>query len=175
LAPEHSFPAALQDALAAYFYLTQTYLTDAIDTENNGSDSGSISLLHHREDRQGVSPDRVIIAGDSAGGGLTVALLLALRDLGLPLPAGATTLSPWLDQTSSSASATSPSISDFIPNLNVIDAVGNTWWQSTAGHEHFYVRQRSLLTCPYVSPLWATDLSGLPPILLVSLIIIIIY
>ncbi|KAI8048678.1 alpha/beta hydrolase fold-domain-containing protein [Syncephalis plumigaleata] len=74
LAPEHSFPAALQDALAAYFYLTQTYLTDAIDAaENNGSDAGSISLHHHqlhREDKQGVSPDRVIIAGDSAGGGL---------------------------------------------------------------------------------------------------------
>jgi phosphinothricin tripeptide acetyl hydrolase len=69
LAPEHPFPAAVDDALAAYRWLLRT----------------------------GVSPTRVAIAGDSAGGGLTVATLLAARDAKLPLPAAAVTFSPWAD------------------------------------------------------------------------------
>ncbi|KAI9592864.1 Alpha/Beta hydrolase protein [Syncephalis fuscata] len=135
-----------------------------MDHENGNSDAGSISA--HRDDMQGISPDRILIAGDSAGGGLTVALLLALRDLRLPLPAGAITLSPWLDQTSSSTSATANSTTDYLPNPDIIGKVDKPWWQTDVNVEHFYVRQRSLLTCPYVSPLWATDLSGLPPILM---------
>ncbi|WP_369600243.1 alpha/beta hydrolase [Hahella sp. SMD15-11] len=69
LAPEHPFPAALEDALAAYRYL----LSEQID------------------------PQRIVIAGDSAGGGLTLATLQAIRDAGLPSPACAVALSPWLD------------------------------------------------------------------------------
>ncbi|RKP28191.1 Alpha/beta hydrolase fold-3, partial [Syncephalis pseudoplumigaleata] len=166
LAPEHPFPAALQDALAAYFYLTQAYLTEATEGEQAGSDAGSI--FPPRDDVPGIPPERIIVAGDSAGGGLAIALLLALRDLHLPMPAGATTLSPWLDQSGSSTGADTNSASDFLPNPHVIDEVNTPWWQSDADREHFYVRQRALLTCPYVSPLWANDLSGLPPILLVS-------
>lgn len=68
-APEHPFPAALDDALAVY-----------------------VSLLD-----DGHDPRRLFIAGDSAGGGLTLALLMRLRDRGIPQPAAAGLISPWLD------------------------------------------------------------------------------
>jgi acetyl esterase/lipase len=76
LGPEHPFPAALDDALAAYEWV----LT------------------------QGFAPDRLVIAGDSAGGGLTLATLHALRDRGRPLPAAAVPISPWTDLTLSGES-----------------------------------------------------------------------
>jgi monoterpene epsilon-lactone hydrolase len=69
LAPEHPFPAQLDDALAAYRWLRES----------------------------GVDPARVVVAGESAGGGLTLSLLLALRDQGLPMPAAAAVVSPWTD------------------------------------------------------------------------------
>src|SRR5262249_58902089 len=69
LGPEHPFPAAVDDALAAYRWLV----------------------------RGGADPGRIVVAGDSAGGGLTVALLVALRDVGEPLPAAAVSISPWAD------------------------------------------------------------------------------
>lgn len=69
LAPENPFPAAVEDSVAAYRWLLSS----------------------------GVKPDRVVIAGDSAGGGLTVATLLALRDAGEPLPAAGVCISPWVD------------------------------------------------------------------------------
>lgn len=69
LAPEHSFPAAVDDAVAAYRWLLET----------------------------GASADRVAVAGDSAGAGLTLSLLVALRDAGAPLPACAALVSPFAD------------------------------------------------------------------------------
>jgi len=69
IAPEHPFPAALDDAVTAYRWLIST----------------------------GISPNKIIIGGASAGGGLAVALLLKLRELDLSLPAGAVLLSPWTD------------------------------------------------------------------------------
>lgn len=69
LAPEHPYPAALEDARAAYRWLLGT----------------------------GVDPRRVVVAGDSAGGGLTLSLLVALVEAGEPLPAGAVLISPWAD------------------------------------------------------------------------------
>jgi epsilon-lactone hydrolase len=69
LAPEHPFPAALEDALAAYGFLL----------------------------RQGIAPGKIAIGGDSAGGGLTLAALTRLRDAGKPLPACAWLVSPWVD------------------------------------------------------------------------------
>jgi epsilon-lactone hydrolase len=69
LAPEHPFPAALDDSVAAYRWLLG----------------------------QGVSPAHIVFAGDSAGGGLCLATLLGLRDQGIPLPAAAVALSPWTD------------------------------------------------------------------------------
>jgi monoterpene epsilon-lactone hydrolase len=69
LAPEHPFPAAVDDTLAAYRWLLA----------------------------QGFKPNRIVIAGDSAGGGLTLAALLAIRDAKLPMPAAAVPISPWTD------------------------------------------------------------------------------
>jgi epsilon-lactone hydrolase len=69
LAPEHPFPAAVDDTLAAYRWLLA----------------------------QGYKPNRIVIAGDSAGGGLTLAALLAIRDAKLPMPAAAVPISPWAD------------------------------------------------------------------------------
>jgi epsilon-lactone hydrolase len=69
LAPEHPFPAAVDDAVGAYRWLLST----------------------------GVAPAKVVIAGDSAGGGLALATLLALRDAGDPLPAAGVAISPWAD------------------------------------------------------------------------------
>lgn len=69
LGPENPFPAAVDDACATYRWLLA----------------------------QGVSPEKIAVSGDSAGGGLTLALLLALRDAGDPLPACAVPISPWID------------------------------------------------------------------------------
>ncbi len=69
LAPEHPFPAAVEDSLVAYRWLLE----------------------------QGVSASNIQIVGESAGGGLCLATLLALRDQGLPLPAAGVALSPWTD------------------------------------------------------------------------------
>ena len=86
LAPEHPFPAALEDAQRAYAQL----LAD------------------------GVPPASIGIAGDSAGGGLTLALLMTLRDEGKPLPSGAWLLSPWLDLTQSGASMQDNQTTDYL-------------------------------------------------------------
>jgi monoterpene epsilon-lactone hydrolase len=69
LAPEHPFPAPVEDALAGYRFLLA----------------------------QGFKPERIAIAGDSAGGGLVVAAMVAIRDAGLPQPGGGWCLSPWID------------------------------------------------------------------------------
>lgn len=69
LAPEHPFPAALDDCLAGYRWLLE----------------------------QGISADTIVFAGDSAGGSLAVSCLVALRDSGTPLPRGACLFSPWVD------------------------------------------------------------------------------
>lgn len=74
LAPEHVFPAGLHDSVAVYLHLTNT---------------------------MGVNPASIIVAGDSAGGGMSMALLLYLRDNNLPLPGAAVLLSPWCDLTMS--------------------------------------------------------------------------
>jgi acetyl esterase/lipase len=69
LAPEHPFPAAVEDATAAYRWLVGT----------------------------GLDPSNVVLSGDSAGGGLVIATLVSLRDAGVPLPAAGVCLSPWVD------------------------------------------------------------------------------
>ena len=69
LAPEHPYPAALEDSVAAYRWLLA----------------------------QGVSPSQIMIVGESAGGGLCLATLLSLRDQGIPLPSAAVAVSPWTD------------------------------------------------------------------------------
>jgi monoterpene epsilon-lactone hydrolase len=124
LAPEHSFPAALDDALAAY---------RAVLEEVNG-DAG-----------------RLVMGGDSAGGGLAVAACVALRDAGDPLPRALALLSPWLDLT-----CTSPSWDARFSDDPVLD------------HSLREAADRYLGGAdprdPLCSPLFA-DLSGLPPTL----------
>ena len=61
---------------------------------------------------RGIAPARIVVAGDSAGGGLTVATLLALRDRGLPLPAGGVCISPWVDLTCSGGSYATKAAAD---------------------------------------------------------------
>jgi epsilon-lactone hydrolase len=125
LAPEHPFPAALDDALAAYRWL-QT---------------------------QGVPANRIIVAGDSAGGGLTMATLLALRDRQLPRPAGGVCISPWVDLTLSGASYATKASADPIVTRDGIEMMA----QAYVGNGD--------RKAPLVSPLFA-DLHDLPPLLI---------
>lgn len=125
LGPEHPFPAAVEDAVAAYQGLLDS----------------------------GIDPARLCIAGDSAGGGLTVAALVAIRDRKLPLPAGGICISPWADLTCSSNSMTSMAEAD--PMLKP-DALR---WM--AG---LYLNGQDP-KAPLASPVFA-DLKGLPPLLI---------
>ena len=98
LAPEHPFPAAVDDAVAAYRDLLA----------------------------QGVWPERMVIAGDSAGGGLTLATALKLKDEGLPQPAGLFVISPWADLTQSHATYASKQADDpMITRERLIEAAGD--------------------------------------------------
>lgn len=124
LAPEHPFPAAVEDALAAYRWL----------------------LSHH-------AADRLAIAGDSAGGGLTVATALAARDAGLPLPAALVCLSPWVDLSCPENDGSDGPIDDPLVDHAHIDAYAEAYLGGTPG-DH-----------PLASPLFA-DLKGLPPLLI---------
>lgn len=126
LAPEHPYPAALDDALAAWKYV-KSLAKDA----------------------------RIFVAGDSAGGGLGLSLLVRLRDLGLGMPNGAFLLSPWTDLTSSGVSVDGNSRKDLWFTRRRLE----TWAKYYLGGAD----ARS----PYVSPVFA-DLKGLPPILLLA-------
>lgn len=125
LAPEHPFPAALNDTIKAYCWLLA----------------------------QGLPASKIIIAGDSAGGGLTLAAMIALRDQGQPLPAGAVTLSPWLDLALTGSSVTQKAKAD--PILD---------YKSLTMYAGYYSAGQSL-TLPLLSPLYA-DLRRLPPTLI---------
>ncbi|KAG2132290.1 uncharacterized protein EDB93DRAFT_1094005 [Suillus bovinus] len=98
LAPQYPFPCALQDLLAAYLYLIKP-----------PSDAS----------HQPVHPAHIVVAGDSAGGGLTLALLQILRDTGLPLPAGGILISPWCDLTHSFPSIHTNTATDVIPTYGL--------------------------------------------------------
>jgi epsilon-lactone hydrolase len=126
LAPEHPFPAAVDDAVSAYRWLVR---------------------------EGGEEPSRVVVAGDSAGGGLSAALLVALRDAGDPLPAGAYLLSAWTDLAGTGESMRSRADAD--PMIDPRDM------PATAAR---YVPDGDLRN-PHASPLYA-DLAGLPPLLI---------
>lgn len=123
LAPEHPFPAALEDALSAYRWLV----------EQRGSDG-------------------IVLAGDSAGGGLACSLLVALRAQGLPLPAGAALLCPWVDLTGESILADAAKAAD-PDGMRTIHRSADAY---LGGHP---------IEDPVVSPL-AADLGGMPPLLI---------
>jgi acetyl esterase/lipase len=89
LAPQYPFPCAVLDVLASYIYLLET--------------------CH-------IPAEEILISGDSAGGGLVLGLLCLLRDVGLPLPAGAMLISPWVDLMHSFPSIVEEGEGDYIPN-----------------------------------------------------------
>ncbi|PPI85861.1 alpha/beta hydrolase [Marinobacter maroccanus] len=122
LAPEFPFPAALDDAEACW----------------NG-------LLE-----EGFKPGQIAIAGDSAGGGLAIALAMQLRDKNQPLPSSVTVFSPWIDLTQEKL---------YAPEC---EPVLQASWTSKAAK--LYAGQESL-TNPLISPIFG-DLSGLPPLLI---------
>ena len=127
LAPEHPFPAGLDDCLAAYEW-----------------------LLH-----SGIAPEKLIVAGDSAGGNLTLALLIALRDAGKPLPAGAVAISPATDLTFAGESRiTRAHLDPFFRNLGPETTALLKGYTGDHDPRH-----------PLISPLYG-DLHGLPPLLL---------
>lgn len=125
LAPEHPFPAALDDALACFQALLAS----------------------------GLSADKILVAGDSAGGGLSLALLLKIKELGLEQPAGAYLISPLTDLTTSSESHTTRAEADPLLSHHWLSYGAEVY----AGNED--------LKHPMLSPLFA-ELSGLPPIMI---------
>jgi acetyl esterase/lipase len=125
LAPEYPFPAALDDALACVRWLK----------------------------RAGVAAQDLVLAGDSAGGGLGLAVLLALRDAGEALPAAAALLAPWVDLAATGASIRENSESDAWVHGDMVAPAAALYLSGTAA------------THPLASPLYA-NLAGLPPLLI---------
>ena len=125
LAPEHPFPAPVEDAVASYRWLLQ----------------------------EGFDPSRIALGGDSAGGGLTVAALVQIRYLGLPVPAAGVCVSPWVDMEGLGESMETRAEAD-----------------PMVGRENLMVSAKTYLggadpRAPLAAPLYA-DLRGLPPLLI---------
>ena len=125
LAPEHPFPAALEDTIAAYQWLIA----------------------------EGTSPSQIVIAGDSAGGGLALAAIAALRDAGDPLPICAVCISPWVDLTMSCKSIHTNANTDPVLSKAALAPCADAY-AGTFQKDH-----------PLISPLFA-DLAGFPPLMI---------
>jgi epsilon-lactone hydrolase len=125
LAPEHPFPADVEDVVAAYRELLE----------------------------QGRAPESIAFAGDSAGGGLTIAGALAARDAGLPMPAAIVAFSPGVDATRTGESMVTKAQADPLLDRASLDRMSN-----------LYVVDQDRRT-PLLSPAVAADLTGLPPVL----------
>ena len=126
VAPEHPYPAALEDALTAYQWIIG----------------------------QGYDKDKLIVAGDSAGGGLALALCLYLRDHDMPLPAGIITMSAWTDLTKSGES--------YQENFD-IDPIFGGMKDSLVYQDGYY--KHSNPEIPYISPVNG-DYHDFPPMLM---------
>jgi acetyl esterase/lipase len=125
LAPEAPFPAAVDDAVAAYKWLLS----------------------------QGLTASKIATAGDSAGGGLTMATLVALRDGGETLPACAAPISPWVDMEGTGDSMQSRASVDPMVQKEILDQLAGTYLGGANAQD------------PLASPLHA-NLDGLPPLLI---------
>ncbi len=125
LAPEDPFPAAVEDAMIAYRWLLA----------NN------------------ISPDQIVIAGDSAGGGLTLSMLITLRDAGEPLPLAAVCLSPWTDLAITGESWSTKAKFELILDPEEVPKSAQLYLGNADPHT------------PLASPLFA-DLRDLPPLLI---------
>jgi epsilon-lactone hydrolase len=123
LAPEHPHPAPVEDSTTAYRWLLD----------------------------QGIEPGHIAISGDSAGGGLTMATLLSIRDNDLPMPAAAMPLSPWVDMEGTGGSMTSRQERDVLVSADVIKGMAEAFLQGQDARD------------PLAAPLHA-DLRGLCPL-----------
>jgi acetyl esterase/lipase len=126
LAPEHPHPAAVEDAVAAYRWLLD----------------------------QGIAPEHIAVSGDSAGGGLSVATLIKIRDEGLPSPAAGVPISPWIDLEGTGASMTGNADVDLLVGL-----------EGLTGMSAMFLGEHGDAKDPYASPLYA-ELHDLPPLLI---------
>lgn len=126
VATEAPFPAALEDALCAYRWIRE----------------------------HGYSPEKIIFAGDSAGGGLVLGLTLYLKDHDMPLPAGIITMSAWTDLTGSGESYTA--------NFETDPIFGGTK-DSLIYRNDYYINDSP--ENPYISPVFG-DMTGFPPMLM---------
>jgi len=127
LAPEHRFPAGLDDALAVYRGLLD----------------------------QGISADRLLLGGDSAGGNIALATAQAIRDAQLPAPRALLLFSPWLDLQNNSPSCTSNAAHDVMLNSQILDECA-LLYASDLPLDH-----------PRMSPLRG-EVRGLPPCLIIA-------
>jgi epsilon-lactone hydrolase len=125
LAPENAFPAAVQDGIQVYAWLL----------------------------KQGVRTDSVAIAGDSAGGGLTLATMISVRDAGGKLPAAAAVISPWIDLAVTGGSIEANADRDSLISRSALERFANEYLQGQDPRS------------PLASPLYA-DLYALPPLLI---------
>lgn len=125
LAPEHPHPAPVEDAVAAYRWMLA----------------------------QGLKPSRIAVAGDSAGGGLTAATLVAIRDAKLPVPAAGALLSPWVDM---------EGIGESMTTKDKIDPMVHK--EGLLNMAKAFLGGQNPRT-PLAAPLYA-DLAGLPPLLI---------
>jgi len=122
LAPEHPFPAQLDDGLRSYRWLLE----------------------------QGVMPSQLVVIGDSAGGHLALSVLLALHDAGLPSPAAGIAISPWVDPSNSGDSMQANGSFDWMTR-DMADQLGK-WAGAAGGSEHplFWPMQADLKALPPV-------------------------
>ena len=127
VAPEHPFPAAVEDAVAAYRWLLEN---------------------------KNYCADQIVVAGDSAGGGLSLALVMYLKDHGIPLPGGIIVMSPWTDVTLSGPS--------YETNYDIDPLFGNS--KENMLYDNSYIGDADKKN-PYLSPLFG-DYKGLPPMLM---------
>jgi epsilon-lactone hydrolase len=124
-APEHQFPAALEDVMSGYRFLLE----------------------------QGFAPSRIAVAGDSAGGGLTIAMMVAARDRGLPLPSCGWCISPWVDLENTGATMSTKAAVDPLIQKPYLMELAKSYLGAASPRS------------PLASPLYA-DLRGLPPVLI---------
>ena len=127
VAPEYPYPAALEDAVAAYQWLVE---------------------------EKGYQPEHIVVAGDSAGGGLCLALGLYLKDHGIALPGGFITMSPWTDLTNSGES--------YVSNYEIDPLFGNSTENMLYNSDYIGGEDPSL---PYISPVFG-EYEGFPPVLM---------
>ena len=124
LAPEVTFPAPVEDSVAAYRWLLSN----------------------------GIDPKKIVIAGDSAGGGLVVSALVALRYLGEPMPAAGICISPWVDMEALGESYITKAEEDPVGSREMIHFMAGMYLGSSDPR------------APLASPIYA-DMTGLPPLL----------